>query len=67
MLEFNPLYTSQKIEGILLLNSLLVPFAIPVGWSYIASVELKKMNYRKAVIITEVFMLACSFSYKLKY
>jgi uncharacterized membrane protein len=60
---YNPLWESQKILGIKIFNSLLLPFGLPIIWSYLARKELKRnsldkwANYLGGFILLLLFAL----------
>jgi uncharacterized membrane protein len=41
---YNPLWETQKIGGIILLNSLILPYCLPIIWAYFIQKELAFLN-----------------------
>jgi uncharacterized membrane protein len=42
----NPLWTSQQIDGWLILNALLLPFALPILWLWLGNKELDHLGHQ---------------------
>lgn len=61
MLIHNPVLDSQKIEGIAILNSLLLPYGLPLVWVYIARKELKNFGLEEWAGYARGFMFASAF------
>lgn len=63
MFSHNPLWSSQQIAGGVIFNSLLLPYGLPIIWSYITMKELKSFGkekwstYAGALILVLVFTL----------
>jgi uncharacterized membrane protein len=62
MMIHNPLWESQQITGVTIFNSLLLPFGLPIVWSYFARRELGFMGKEKWAGYTGGFILALVFA-----
>ncbi len=62
MLIYNPLWHKQEITGYTLFNSLLLPYGLPIVWSYLARSEIQIMGKRKLSAYLGGFMLALVFA-----
>lgn len=61
MLIHNPLWDSQKIKGVLAFNTLLLPYGLPLAWSYLATKELYSAGNKRLIPYIGAFMLAAIF------
>lgn len=63
LLKYNPLLTNQKIDGWPILNTLLLPYGLPLIWAWLTSKELsfikkeKWAKYFKGFILPLLFAL----------
>lgn len=62
ILVHNPMWDSQKIEGIVVFNSLLLVYAIPLVWTYLAGKALVGFGKEKWARSTGGFMLVLLFA-----
>jgi uncharacterized membrane protein len=61
MFSHNPLWDHQQIKGIIILNSLLLPYGLPIIWSYMTMSELKILGKEKLSSYAGAFILALLF------
>jgi len=61
MLIYNPLWHSQEIAGIAILNSLWLPFGLTILWSYLSRQELAASGWYKSATYMNTFMLGLVF------
>ncbi len=57
MLTHNPIWEAQKIVGIAVFNSLLLPYGFPFVWAYLASKELVGFGKDKLAWCAGAFMI----------
>ena len=62
MLIHNPIWNAQKIEGVVIFNSLLLPYGLPLAWAYFARKELASLGRDKWGEYAGGFMLATIFT-----
>lgn len=61
MFLYNPLWEAQKISGVTIFNSLLLPFGLPVIWSIYARRQLRYIEKYKTAGLIGGFILAIVF------
>ncbi len=62
LLIHNPLFNNQKILGVFLFNSLLLPFGLPIIWTKYASDELIRVGKKSWVKYCKGLMLIMAFT-----
>lgn len=62
MMIHNPIMASQKITGIAVFNSLLLPYGLPLIWAYIARKELVHLGKKEWANYVGGFMLTALFA-----
>ncbi len=62
ILTYNAWWSSQKIEGLIILNSLIVSFGIIIIWAYLSRKELLMLERPKLGTLLSYFMLVMIFT-----
>ncbi len=63
MFLYNPLWESQKIEGIAVLNTLWLPYGFPIAWTYLATKELNAFEMKKWMRFAGTFIFILIFTF----